>query len=264
MIFFLTYFCTIHVRENSDMYIVDTQKELLDCHFKRRRSSGIYYVFVLDLDLTLIDENFEMYYGADTFIHRLAAMGKVIIWTAGNRVHLTESIKEHFRKTPIEMGIVNRINGRKPQKYVSQFFRNCVNFIIVDDDPDNLKDDKYLASIQVTYNKKTGAPNFQQMLNKITQLVKFTQLIKLESAIEPGTGRLNSGRRGRRFSLNGKKVKSVQFVQEERISDTSRSSKKRNIKYDEAQENENRRLFGAPKRVPMRIENIISMAPRIL
>lgn len=129
-------------------------------------------LFVLDLDLTLIDDDTDLYRDADLFVAAIGKIGYIGIWTAGNLYHLDESLKKYpkimdaliFKFTGL---LSDGGGGGKPCKFVKRFFTSMY-YVLVDDKPEN-SDHEYnhVVDVKDYMCPREDAPSFSKIFNDI-------------------------------------------------------------------------------------------------
>jgi hypothetical protein len=107
---------------------------------------------VVDMDLTLIDSNYQPYFESDLFVKNLKKyFNTVYVWTAGNAEHLTSFIKEF--SVEFEDNIYGLRRECKPVEYIRDICRNrkslCGPSVLIDDNNHNLAVSGYDINIDV-------------------------------------------------------------------------------------------------------------------
>lgn len=147
-------------------------------------------VVVLDLDLTLIDSDFNFYIGARVFMHLLSKIAVVGIWTAGNSAHLEETLEpEPSIDKVLSFKIVNCIDATKPCKFIKSLFTSHQYFLI-DDSPHNF-DPEYTKIFDVRKficndAAAVGQPNYDLLFKNIEQTMQKTRCGRSKTAAVGG------------------------------------------------------------------------------
>nr|WIE95366.1 hypothetical protein [Microctonus hyperodae filamentous virus] len=153
---------------------------------KQRRA-----IIVVDLDETLINNKYELFPGVGKFLTQLKTEGHVILWTAGNDVHVKKFLEKLDKNTNIFYGtICNLYNNTKSIAMIKKNFPELmcadgrVPIILLDDNSHNLYTGGYDLTIDVSrYYKNKNETRYNVDYTTILQkihllLVKWWSFMK--------------------------------------------------------------------------------------
>lgn len=128
------------------------------------------YIIVLDLDDTLIADDYKPFKGASDFIKNVAKLGTTGIWTGGNQEHLRASIENNFRK--VEKYLSFQLAGVNNGKPVNVLKRNNIHglfYVLVDDlESNNIGYHFYVNPLE-----DSPVPNYTKILHKIKTFISI-------------------------------------------------------------------------------------------
>ncbi|MGI4812457.1 MAG: DUF705 domain-containing protein [Janthinobacterium lividum] len=119
---------------------------------------------VIDLDETLIDSKYKLYFGADKFLEKLRQHSYILLWTMGNEQHVNCFFKEYPQcKILIDSFKCGLVNKTKPVNVARQLVYDKIKkyfptTFLVDDNSHHLKNSCYDLAFNVldylSYNNK--------------------------------------------------------------------------------------------------------------
>lgn len=140
-------------RFDSDFEESSDEEELVYEKKKRKaavRPKTFSKLAVIDLDLTLIDNNYVLYNEADTFLSELSNLGYfILLWTAGDENHVKSFLKDYPNCAKyINDYITGLVNRCKPVSVArKKVFTKTHNYlganIFIDDNVGNIEKSDY-------------------------------------------------------------------------------------------------------------------------
>lgn len=148
----------------------DAKKYLI----KKNRS----VVIVLDLDKTLIDDSYKLFPKSDEFIINLSKIYKLILWTAGNKLHVQQFLQEFNLGQYFDHCIFNLHHNTKSVAIVRKYCLTSGPYVLVDDKIENLITGGYDIPINVSLyykylpNKKYYV-NYERLRQDIENMINI-------------------------------------------------------------------------------------------